>query len=755
MKSNGKNLEILAPAGSVEQLVAAVHNGCDSVYLGLDTFNARMKAPNFDAQNVGRWIDFCHFFGVKVYVAVNTSVKNDEMYAARQAIFCAYSNNADGVIVTDLSLVRYAASLPKPFEVVASTQLNIHDGYGAGFAKKLGATTVVCARECSLEEIKEIAASGVNVECFVHGALCVCQSGQCLFSSMVGGNSGNRGLCAQPCRKLYKASDGRFVGGGYLLSASDICSLDTAKALVDAGASVFKIEGRNRRAEYAAVTSGVYSRLFENDFCYDSADKAALIEAFNRGGLPQNNYLFENNGEIVYPHAQNHLGRRVGTVRGNGMLCEVAVEKGDGLKVFDGKREVCGALAMENGSKGDRVKVEFSAAVKDGFTVCRTSSVAQSKDALSVRRTREVSAKFVAISGKKAILTLQSGDSSVCVQSDYVVQKAQKLPLTDVELGEQLCKTGDSYYTITNIVTENDGVFIAKSQLNALRREALDVLTQKIVDDYNSKFYVRKSVCAPEKAECGVSEMPKVAPKNCLAVICRKAAEVSEVCDQADYVIYKPDELTRETLSAVRGVGCFVDLPSLCDCHYLKRILPENIGIVCHNVGQVEFARQEKIRYIAGAGLNIFNDEMACEFADAETFVYSQELTMREIADFENKRGVTFVDGKLVLMKVTHCPYKLNFGCDCAHCKVDQNLEYSDEQGNKFAVGRRKDRRCTFEILNGKKLSVVNKLFASGRYMVDFDKEVVAHYLELNSGIDDGYREKLPYTKGRLYNKIN
>lgn len=755
MKGNGKNWEILAPAGSVEQLVAAVHSGCDSVYLGVDNFNARMKAPNFDAQNIGRWIDFCHFFGVKVYVAVNTSVKNDEIFAAKQVIYCAYKNDADGVIVTDLSLMRYAASLPKPFEVVASTQLNIHDGLGADFAKKIGATTVVCARECSLDEIKEISAAGVTAECFVHGALCVCQSGQCLFSSMVGGNSGNRGLCAQPCRKLYYASEGRFTGGGYLLSASDICSLDTAKSMVDAGVSVFKIEGRNRRAEYAAVTSAVYSRLFESEFRYDGDDRTELLETFNRGDLPQNYYLCENNGNIIYPYAQNHIGRRVGTVSGNCILCEVAVEKGDGLKVFDGNREVCGALATEDGERGKRIKAEFSDRVKDGFAVCRTTSVAQSKEVLSARRMRNVSVKFVALAGSKANLTLQSGDTRACVESDFIVQKAQKLPLSDGELREQLCKIGDLCYTITDIAVETDGVFIAKSQVNALRRQAFEILSNKIIEDYNCKFEVRKEVCEPTRTESSSTQTTKMQPKNCLAVICRTAAEVKAACNKADYVIFKPENLTREILCEVGNIRCFLDLPSLCDCQYIKRILPEHVGIVCHNVGQVEFARREKICYIAGAGLNIFNDEMSREFADADTFVYSQELTLKEIADFENKDGIVFVDGELILMKVTHCPYKLNFGCDCAHCKADKKLEYTDEQGNKFALKRRKDRRCTFELINGKKLSVANKLFAGGRYLVDFDEVIIQHYLNFNRGVDDGYRETSPYTKGRLFNKIN
>ena len=185
MTQNIRKGEILAPAGSIEQLVAAVNNGCDSVYLGMDSFNARMKAPNFTKDNIEQWINYCHLFGVKVYVAINTSLKNDEFTKAVDLLKYVYERNADGVILTDLALIRIAAMLQKPFDVVASTQLNTHDGYGATYLRDLGATTVVCARESSLNEIKEIVSTGVNVECFIHGATCVCQSGQCLFSAMV------------------------------------------------------------------------------------------------------------------------------------------------------------------------------------------------------------------------------------------------------------------------------------------------------------------------------------------------------------------------------------------------------------------------------------------------------------------------------------------------------------------------------------------------------------------------------------------
>ena len=228
MFNEKSKIEILAPAGSEEQLIAAVNNGCDSVYLGLGNFNARMKAPNFTEENIKGWIDYCHIFGVKVYVAINTSLKNSEFAEAVRLLKEVYDKNADGVILTDLALIEIAAQLPKPFEVVASTQLNVHDEFGVRFVKKLGASTVVCARESRIEQIKEIAATGITTECFIHGATCVCQSGQCLFSAMVGGNSGNRGLCAQPCRKLYSINDSPMK---YFLSARDLCGLNIAKKL--------------------------------------------------------------------------------------------------------------------------------------------------------------------------------------------------------------------------------------------------------------------------------------------------------------------------------------------------------------------------------------------------------------------------------------------------------------------------------------------------------------------------------------------
>lgn len=743
-----KPYQILAPAGSIEQLQMAVNNGADAVYLGLDKFNARMKAPNFNQDNLAEWVNYCHLFGVKVYVAINISLKNTEFQQAVEALKVVYKANADGVILTDLALIKIASTFPKPFEVVASTQLNAHDVFGANFLKNLGVDTVVCARECSFDDIRAIASTGVKVETFLHGALCVCQSGQCLFSSMVGGNSGNRGLCAQPCRKKYFANDQE----GYFLSPRDMYGLDIAKKLMDSGASVFKIEGRNRRAEYAGVASQVYSKTFANNFVYSEQDKLDLAEMYNRGGFQDPSYLNGSNDNIIFPNIQSHIGIAVGKVKGRGFVSNVPITKGDGLKVIFNGKEVCGGVATSSGT--GFISAEFTGKVSDGMIVHRTTSIQLCKTISSNKRKIDVEITFTAFEGSNAIVSAKHKDIEVTLVTDYTIQQAQNKPLTHQLIAQQMCKTGNSNYTITNIVSKIGNIFISNGQLNALRREILDMLSEQLVASYHQQFQGRAQFIdafSPDSFVANINQKT-VDSTPCIAVTCFNSKQVANT--NADYIIYKPEHINKKSLEGISKY-VYLDLPSFANLHYIKTILAENVGLVCHNVGQVQFARENDIKYIAGSGLNIFNDYIANIFDDATTFVYSHELTLAEIAAFSNKNGLTFVDGNLILMKVVHCPYKAVYGCNCTNCKCDGSLTYTDELGNLFKIVRRRDNRCTFEVVNGKKLSVVNKLSKPGRFMVDYNVDVIDHYSNLNNGIIDSFAETQPYTKGRLFNKIN
>ena len=740
--------EILAPAGSAEQLTAAVNNGCDSVYLGLDCFNARMKAPNFTRENFGYWLDFCHLFGVKVYVTINTSLKNDEFDKAADLLKFVYKSGADGVIVTDIALMKIAARLrDDDFEVAASTQLNIHNGCGAEFARKCGATTVVCARECSLDQIKRIVETGVKTECFIHGATCVCQSGQCLFSSMVGGNSGNRGLCAQPCRKLYSADKGKSFG--YLLSARDLCGLDIAEELSEAGVVTYKIEGRNRRAEYAGITSRIYRKLFDGIRC-DDVDRNALAEIYNRD-MSALQYLRGGNSDIISPLCQNHFGVAIGKICKNKIKTAVPVMKGDGFKVFDRGREVCGATATESGT--GLIAAKFTDKVYDGMDVRRTTSVSLCNDILSKRRTLSVKLVFSAYPNETATICAICGDVSVEMQSDFVVPQAETVQTTREELTKQLQKSGNSYYTICDIVVDSGDIFLAKSQINGLRRAVLEKLTDKLLQRYRERVKLRSGADLEEKFF--VEQSKRRAKISRVAVTCYTEEQLRAAAECADILVFKPNELTRSAYDVARAFGAYLDLPSFTDDAVLDMLKTVRPRIVANNVGQVEWARQLGLNYIAGGALNIFNDHMAEQFEDADTFVYSSELTLSEISRFADQSGLVFVDGNIVLMKLVHCPYKVATGCDCSACRGDEPLTYRDEQGNEFYIYRRRAGRCTFELVNGKKLSAIARIKRGGGYLVDYDEAVVRHYKLLNDEIDDGYTENKPYTKGRLFDKIN
>ena len=280
--------ELLSPAGNFASLRAAVQNGCNAVYLGIDKFSARAGAGNFSNEEFIEAVDYCHLRGVKVYVTLNTLIKQSEF---KEAALCAsfiYSHGADGVIVQDIGLAMQIIKNIPDFPVHASTQMTVHNLGGVRALEKLGFKRVVLARELSKKQISYINKNtDCELEVFAHGALCYCYSGQCLFSSIVGGRSGNRGRCAQPCRLPYELKDisGKKLKQGYLMSPKDLCLADRIGELAAAGADSLKIEGRLKRPEYVAAVTGVYASCIKDGRRPTENEKNALLNAFNRSGF--------------------------------------------------------------------------------------------------------------------------------------------------------------------------------------------------------------------------------------------------------------------------------------------------------------------------------------------------------------------------------------------------------------------------------------------------------------------------------------
>ena len=756
-----RRYEILAPAGNADSLVCAVNNGADAVYLGLDNFNARMKADNFTSYNLAQWVDYCHLFGVKVYVTLNTSIKQAEMQDACRMLCDIYNSNADGVIVTDLWLLKFAGEhFAPPFEIVASTQLNIHDVDGAMLAKSLGATTVVLARETDSTTVRQIAKQcDVKLECFIHGALCVCQSGQCLLSSISGGNSGNRGRCAQPCRQMYSCTDanGKDITSGYLLSPKDWCGARVAEKMYNDGVSVFKIEGRNRRSTYSGGASEFYSSLFANGFRYDNQQLDQLKTLYNRGDYLYDGYYGGRNDNIIYPKVQSHIGVVVGEYRKGRLIAKRAVSKSDGFKLLRNGYECGSAVALES---GNNVKLSVSESVRDGDIVCITTDNALNEKIANNQRKIRVSLTVSAKAGDKLCL-VATNDSGVSVQyqSQYVCAKADKIVTHSAEIVQQLSKTGNTHYTIADIVCYADAVFVPKSVLNDARRSVLQLFEKAIIDKYNASLNRHRFVF---DADMLPHWEQYAEDRKAIAVTCFDRIQFEKAMSNTniDVVIVKTETLDNATCKLFDSVAdkqWYVDVPSFTNGEYLQKCLDgcKHVGIAAHNLGTVGTAMRLGLNYICHTGMNIYNGYMAQLLTHdfEQQFVYSAELTLQEIKQI-GLRGFVFVDGDLTVMKTVHCPYKLCFDATCATCKF-RPFEYTDTKGNKLFIRRRKADICTFELYNGVKLSVADKHVDANYLLVDYNERVIEHFVSVVNGKEDNYEQTVPFTRGRLFNKVN
>ena len=317
-KNQDRKIEILAPAGSYESFHAAIVAGADAVYAGGPKFGARAFAENFTEAQLLNAIDYAHLHQRKFYLTVNTLLKDYEIEQLPEYLEPLYQRGLDAVIVQDMGVLNVVRQYFPDMDIHASTQMTVTGVNGAQFLKENGAVRVVPAREISLEEVRNIkSVTGMEMECFVHGALCYCYSGQCLLSSLIGGRSGNRGQCAQPCRLPYTV-DGEK---GYLLSLKDICTLDIIPDLIESGIDSFKIEGRMKRPEYVAGVTSIYRKYVDlylknpqKPYWVDDKDKEMLMDLFNRGGFHTGYYKQKNGRNMITIQKPNHIGVKVGTV---------------------------------------------------------------------------------------------------------------------------------------------------------------------------------------------------------------------------------------------------------------------------------------------------------------------------------------------------------------------------------------------------------------------------------------------------------
>lgn len=525
--------EILAPAGSFECMKAAYQAGADAVYAGGEKFGAR-QTVNFEKDELIEAIHYSHIRGKQFYLTINTLLKERELEEELfDYLLSAYQAGLDAAIVQDMGVFLFLRHNFPELPVHASTQMNVTGAFQAKELKSLGVTRIVTARELSLEEISDIyRATGLEIECFVHGALCYSYSGQCLLSSMIGKRSGNRGCCAQPCRLAYDVITGKTYLNPpaddnrmketclnpelqkYILSPKDLCTLELIPDILEAGIFSLKIEGRMKKPEYVASVTAMYRKYVDLYYsrgkdCYkvDTRDIEYLKEIYNRGGFTGGYYRQHNGKEMISLKKPNHCGVTIGKIENiekNTLYIKnkIPLNKGDVLS-FDfnsdniKRSSYCNYTLKENLKEGTRLSIYNK--FQDGFTLKK--SMLNSSDVFRIRNNcliQKIEQKYMSdiqypINGiaefqeGMACLTVYSGDIKASA-STYAVSKAKNSPLSKEEITKRLTKTGETeFYFQTLDVIYNDALFVPVKELNRIKRDAIQSLRQKILDNYKRK----------------------------------------------------------------------------------------------------------------------------------------------------------------------------------------------------------------------------------------------------------------------------
>lgn len=520
-----KEIEILAPAGSVDRMRAAFAGGADACYIGGKNFGARAFADNPEEKELVEAIHYAHLHDKKLYMTINTLIKENEMKGLYNYVLPYYKAGIDAILVQDFGVLKFLRESFPDLALHASTQMTVCDTGATSLLKKFGVERLVLSRELSLGEVEAFKEEDIEIECFVHGALCVCYSGQCLMSVMNGGRSGNRGSCAGPCRMSYNLYEGENSSGispgksletkPYLLSPKDICALDLIPDMVEAGIDSFKIEGRMKRPEYAALTAYLYRKwtdVYLNDGReeFDSAqavrkrnsDVEKLSDIYNRGSFTKG-YLVNHNGlEMMANTRPNHNGVLVGRVtnviasgRKNVMLisAEKDLNAHDVVEIRSDNRptEPVYEFTLKDGKKkGESFEANFTKGlpVKAGLCVYRTKNevlLNDINDNIILKPIKKrIKASFYAEADNELILTLYTDDSSISVNG-AVCMKAENRPVDEERVCSSLLKMGDTEFTLkredidVNLVGD---VFFPMSALNELRRNACEALEAEIVE---------------------------------------------------------------------------------------------------------------------------------------------------------------------------------------------------------------------------------------------------------------------------------
>ena len=723
-------MEILAPCGTMESLHAAIRAGADAVYLGYRAFSARSGAGNFDEDELREAIRLAHLHHVRVHVTVNILIKDTELDEVRNVLGLVWRLGADAVLIQDLGAVELARACFPALHVHASTQMALHNRTGAMFAKNLGMTRVVLARECTAAEAALACGQGIEVELFGHGAQCVSVSGECLLSSQIGSRSGNRGRCAQPCRLMYTW---RGHTGAYL-SPRDICLRNRLDEMEQMGVASLKIEGRLKRPEYVScVTSSYRSGLdrlhSDKDWKAGAEEMRALRQIFQRGGFMEGHFAGEEDAAVIEPEHVSHQGTALGTVTGcTGRLARVRLdwplEHGDEIS-FPGGDMIYSGIYVKTGDTAvirlrDGLKVEIGDAVR----------LLVSQRQLEMERERPmpripVSMHLRAYPGHALELTITDGTSTVRVTGPEA-DPARNRAMTEEDARTSLEKTGDTPFEASEISVETAGAFVPRSVLNELRRRALEEMQEARIRDFAPEIGTESP--APEIRLPGHAVPP--------LLIFRTPDQLKQVPENVR-LCWRPEDYRIPALEkGLQGMPgpVWLHLPVVCGeqtLDSLQRFIQQHreriSGIVLGSVGQL--GRKWDLPYGAGSGIPVMNRRSAgvlfrlgCEFVTASTELDADGL--RQLTRGEPDILVPAA-GRQTLMLLSHCPARVRKGLDrnrrdCRMCDADnpdsvRGTSLRDRKGAEYPLIReRLPEGCEIRMLQMEPVNILRQVRALG-----------------------------------------
>lgn len=753
--------ELLAPVGSFESLYAAVRNGANAVYLGGKLFNARAYASNFDFEELVEAVSYAHLHGVKVYITVNILLDDSEMEAVIDYIRYLYSIDVDAIIVQDLGLISIVREIFPDFEIHGSTQMTINNLSGVEFLGEQGFKRVVLARETPIEEIRYIRKNtSIELETFIHGALCVSYSGQCLMSSLIGGRSGNRGTCAQPCRMAYSIIDkeGRLLDNWdkkYILSPKDLNSLENMNELMDAGIDSFKIEGRMKRPEYVATVVNAYRKAIDKTSGnLTENNKKDVEQIFNRGftkglGLGDFGKSFIS---IDRPDNRGLLAGRVLNINKKEVTISLYedIDIGDGIEFQLNNGEYKGFKSSKIGRRGTNISFDKVGNILPNSLVYKTSSEKLLKDArLSFEKEEDkipIDMDIRIKLNEKPKLTIKYKEYIVESYGELNAEKSNNISLTKDKINEQLAKLGDTLYSLNKLNIELDeNIYLSLSVLNKLRRDAILNLNEKIknfnsrviLDDnkYNnlkSKFFVyrKKSKTDIKKLSIKVDNFEQF-----------NRIDLSKLdriyigfYDNLEKVISKVNDHNKELYIYTDKILYQNDLEE-----FRKLISPISnkiSGISVSNLGSIKYFKDNINTEIHGdIGLNLFNSFSvnSLQSFGISSFTLSPELNLQQIKRITEKIDgniETIVYGYLPAMVTRNCPMAIVKNCkddsNCKTCNFAKDYGLKDRKDLVFNMERKNGFSILYNSVPLYVLDNIDKIFSSGVNMVrlDFTKEL-------------------------------